>query len=166
MDACAPPLITFSIGTGRVAAVLATEVKPEGLRVRSGGSLGGGEGDAENRIRAETALVRGPVDLDQRLVDRGLVARVEALYGSGELAAHMSDGPTDALAAPLGGPVTELDGLVHAGRRTRRDDRTAERARFEPDIHLDGRVATGVEHLASVHCGDPGCHVFVPFASS
>jgi hypothetical protein len=78
----------------------------------------------------------------------------------------MSDGLTDPLAAPLGRRVAELDCLVDAGRRTRRDDRTAERARFEPDIDFDGRVATRVEHLASVHCGDPGCHEFVPFASS
>ena len=140
------------------------EVRPQ--RRVAGCGLGGGEGDAENRVRAEAALVRGPVELDQRLVECFLVARVEPLHGSGELAVHVSDCLTDALAAPLGGAVAELDRLVHAGRRTRRDDRTAERARFEPNIHFDGRVATRVEHLASVHCGDPGCHEFVPFASS
>ena len=77
----------------------------------------------------------------------------------------MSDGRADALATPLGVPVAELDGLVHSCRCAGRDDCAAERPGCEPDVHLDSRIATRIEHLAALHSGDLG-HWFVPFASS
>ena len=151
-----PPLITFSIGTGSVLAVVAAEVAVErdaGLR---GGGLGRRERDAEDRVRAETALVRRAVGVDQRGVDRGLVGGVETGDGLAQRAVHVRDGPGDALAAPRGAAVAQLDRLVHAGRGARRDDRRSGGAGLEPDVDLDGRVPARVEHLPPAHVGDPG----------
>ena len=58
LDACAPPLITFIIGTGNVVARLAAEVPVERHARLGSRGLRRGEGDAEDRVRAEPALVR------------------------------------------------------------------------------------------------------------
>ena len=99
------------------------------------------------------------------MVEARLVARVDALHGGGELAVDVRHGVQDALAAPFGGAVTELNGLVHAGRGARGHDRAAESTGLEPDIHFDGRVPARVEYLAALYFGDLG-HCVVPFASS
>ena len=78
LSACTPPLITFSIGTGSVVALVAAEVAEERHACVGGGGLRGRERDAEDRVRAEPALVRRPVELDQRAVERLLVGRVAA----------------------------------------------------------------------------------------
>ena len=52
--------------------------------------------------------------------------------------------------------VAELQRLVLAGRGTRRDRRTAERAVVERDVDLDGGVAARIEDLASVNAFDQG----------
>ena len=60
------------------ACVLATEPAVEG-DVRVGcGSSSGRERAAEDRVRSETPLVRRPVDLDEHVVERSLLGRVEA----------------------------------------------------------------------------------------
>jgi hypothetical protein len=159
-------LITFIMGTGRVAAVSPPRWSQRGFSSAAAAALAEARETPRIAFAPRRPLFGGAVEVDQRLVECRLVSCVEPLHGSGELAVHVSDGLTDALAAPLGGTVAELDGLVHARRRARRDDRAADRARFEANIHFDGRVATRVEHLASLHYGDLGCHGFVPFASS
>ena len=68
--AWAPPLITFSIGTGSVPRVLAAEVAVERDAGLGGGRLRGRERDAEDRVGAEPALVRRAVAVDQRRVER------------------------------------------------------------------------------------------------
>ena len=59
--ACAPPLITFIIGTGSVRAPLAAQVAVERDAARRPRGLRGGERDAEDRVGAEPALVRRAV---------------------------------------------------------------------------------------------------------
>ena len=80
--ACAPPLITFSIGTGRVVRVLSPEVAEEGDACVRGGRLRRGERHAEDRIGAEAAFVRRAVELDQRTVEPRLVGGVASPDGS------------------------------------------------------------------------------------
>ena len=75
--ACAPPLITFIIGTGSVVAPGAAEVAEERLARIGGRRLRSRERDAEDRVRAEPALVRRPVELDQGAVELLLLGRVE-----------------------------------------------------------------------------------------
>ena len=153
--ACAPPLITFSIGTGSVAAVVAAEPADRARLARvGGGCLRGGERGAEDRVRAEAALVRRAVEVDQRAVERLLVGGVAPAQRLGDLAVDVPDRLRDALAAPRRAAVAQLDRLVHAGRGAGRDDRAAERAGLEPDVDLDGRIAARVEHLPSAHLSD------------
>ena len=59
-----------------------------------------------------------------------------------------------ALAAVRVAAVAQLDRLVDAGGGAGRDGRPAGRARPSDDLHLDGRVAAGVEDLAGVDAGD------------
>ena len=66
LSACAPPLITFIIGTGSVRAPLPPSVAVERRARVVRGRLRGRERDAEDRVRAQAALVRRAVELDQR----------------------------------------------------------------------------------------------------
>ena len=63
--ACAPPLITFSIGTGSVTARVAAEIAVERDALVGRAGLGRGERDTEDRVRAQPPLVRRAVELDQ-----------------------------------------------------------------------------------------------------
>ena len=138
----------------RVAAEVAVErdarLRRRGLRRR--------ERDPEDRVRAEPALVRRAVGVDQRGVERGLVGRVETDDGLAERVVHVGDRLGHALAAPRRAAVAQLDRLVHARRGARRDDRRAARAGLEPDVDLDGRVPARVEHLPPAHFGDPASY--------
>ena len=69
LSACAPPLSTFIIGTGRTCARLAAEVAPQRQALLGRGGVRGGQRDAEDRVGAEARLVRRAVELDQRAVE-------------------------------------------------------------------------------------------------
>ena len=69
-----------------------------------------------------------------------------------DLVLDREHGALDALAAVAVAAVTQLDGLEGAGRGARGDGRARDGAVVEADLHLDGRVAAGVEDLA----GDDG----------
>ena len=81
-----------------------------------------GEGHRQDRVRAELALVRRPVEVDQRGVDEALVLRLEADELGRDVVDHRVDGALDALAQVAGGvAVTTLDaprgrGHAHAAR--------------------------------------------------
>src|SRR5262249_40853216 len=141
-------------GEGRV---LRAEVAEERHAVVGRAGLGRGERGAEDRIRAEAALVRRAVELDQRAIEALLVGGVAPAQQLGDLAVHIPDRARDALAAPLGRAVAQLDGLVDARGRTGRDDRASRRAGLEYHIDLDSRVPARVEHLPGAHVAD-GCH--------
>src|SRR5579884_51296 len=87
---------------GQRRRLLAAEMAEERDARGRGGRLGRGERDAEDRVRAEPALVRRPVELDEAAVERLLVHDVEPADRRGDLAVHVGDGPADALAAELG----------------------------------------------------------------
>ena len=57
--------------------------------------------------------------------------------------------------------VAQLDRLVLAGAGAGRDGGAAERAVLEQDVHLDGRVAAGVEDLPALDEFDVEAHVAV-----
>ena len=139
------------LGIAVEAAEVAEEREPE----RTRGGVGRGERDAEDRVRAERALVGAAVGGDQRLVDGPLVARVEAAHRLGERPVDVGDGLLDAATAvAVGIAVAQLDGLVRAGAGAAGDDRPPERAAREDDVGLDGGVAARVEHLARAHVPD------------
>ena len=82
-----------------------------------GTSLGDGEADTEDGIGTEVGLVGGSVELDEELVDLGLVLDVDVLLdqGGGDDLIDVLDGLEDTLAEPLGlVTVTELASFVLA----------------------------------------------------
>ena len=72
---------------------LAAEVAPQRLVLLGRGRARGGERDAEDRVRAEAALVRRAVELDQRAVEARLVEHVAARDRLGDLAVDVRDRP-------------------------------------------------------------------------
>ena len=84
---------------------LASELTPEWLSGIGCGRLRRCERDAEDRIRAQPAFVRRPVELDQLAVERLLVAGVRTQHGSGDLRVDVGDRIADPLASPGGTAV-------------------------------------------------------------
>src|SRR5439155_26019959 len=109
----------------------------------------------EDRIRAESRLVRRRVEPDQRGIDRPLVRRVEAGESARDLAVDVRDGVQDALAeVDPGITVAQLDRLEPARRRAGRHGRPTARARVELDVDLDGGVPARVEDLPGMDAAD------------
>ena len=107
-----------------------------------GGSLGDGQGHAEDGVGAQALLVGGAVQVDHRLVDQALLGGVEAEDRRGDLVLHVGHGLGDALAQVAGLVVVpQLARLEGAGGGTRRDSGPAGGAVLEGDLDLDGRVA-------------------------
>ncbi len=73
--ACLPPFRMLNIGTGSVRGPCTTEIAVERQVVRGRRGVRARQRDTEDRVRAELALVGRAVELDEQLVDRGLVAR-------------------------------------------------------------------------------------------
>ena len=79
------------------------EVLVEPLPAGGGGGPGRRERDGEDRVRAEAGLVRGAVKLAEERVDPGLLARVLAREGGGDLAFDVGDRALDPLAPKRAG---------------------------------------------------------------
>ena len=138
---------------GRDAAQIAVQGQARG----DGAGLGHGQGDAENGVGAQSALVLRAVEGNQRLVDAALVLGVHAAEGVENLAIDVVYRLADALAAPeILVAIAQLDGLMRAGRGTRGHGGAAETAIFEDHIDLDRRIAAAVENLAGNDVGDVG----------
>ncbi len=129
--------------------VRATEVAEE---LESGGlrsSLGDGERNTQQGIRAEAGLVGSAVEVEKGLVDGALLDGVEADDGGCNLVEHRVDGLLDALAAVAVSAVTKLDGLVLTGGCAGGNGCTGQRPVVQCDLDLNRGVATGIEDLAS-----------------
>ena len=139
------------------AAVELGEVAVERLAGVGRRGLGRGQGDPEQRVGAEAALVRGAVELDHRLVERALLGGAGAGQRRGDLAVDVGDGARDALAGPGVATVAQLDRLELAGRGAGGNRGQTAGAGLQRDFDLDGRIAARVEDLARVDGGD-GAH--------
>ena len=139
---------------GQRPRVVAAERAKERDTALGRGRLRRGERHAEDRVRAEPSLVRRAVQFDQPPVERGLILRVEPAHGVRDLAVHVRNRAQDGLASVRIAAVAQLDRLVHAGRRARRDGGAPERARFEPNFRLHRRIAARIENLARANRSD------------
>src|SRR5262249_27815036 len=98
------------------------EVAIKGLPGLASHGVRRGERYGEQRIRAESRLVVGAIELDERRVDCRLVAGVAIDERAPEHSVHVLDGLQYPLApVALGIPVAELDRLTCAGRGARGD---------------------------------------------
>ena len=134
LSACAPPLSTFIIGTGRIVRRLAAEVAPQRLALLRRRRVRGGERDAEDRVGA-----RGGTCSACR---RGRSARGRGRDWSSasrprdrlrDLAVDVRDGLRDALAELGVAAVAQLGGLELAGRGAGRHGGAAVRAGAQRD---------------------------------
>ncbi|CAG7001180.1 hypothetical protein PICSAR164_02797 [Mycobacterium avium subsp. paratuberculosis] len=113
-----------------------------------GGRLGHGQRHAQDRVAAQPRLVRGAVQVDQRLVHQALVVGVQPDHRRADLVQHGLHRLLHALAAVPLPAVAQFDGLVLTGRRPGRHRRAGERSVGQGDLDLDCRVTAGVEDLA------------------
>jgi hypothetical protein len=114
-----------------------------------GGCLGNRHRHGKHGIGAETRLVFGAVELDQRLIDEGLLLRIEADDRFGNLGIDVLHGLHDALAQIAACiTVTQLDGLARSGRRARRHGGTPHDAGFEQYVAFNGGISAGIQNLA------------------
>jgi hypothetical protein len=145
--------------------VRAAEVAEQRQRGRLGGGLGDRERDAEDRVGAEPALVRGAVQVLELLVDQPLLVRVEADQRRADLVEDREHGLGHALAVvPALVTVAQLHRLEGSGGRAGRDRRAGDHSVVERDLDLDGGVPAGVEDLPRADCFD-GRHVRTPSSS-
>ena len=148
-------------GDGQDVSVGAAQVLVQGqVRVLRGG-LGDGEGDAEDGVRAELALVGGAVQVDHGLVDVALIVSFLADELRSDLLDDSVDGVLDALAEVAAlVAIATLDGLERAGGRAGGNGRARSGAVLEDDLDLNGRVTARVEDLACTNAFN-NCHVIL-----
>ena len=131
------------------------EIAEEWHARRRRGSARVGQRDAEDGVRAETALVLGPVERDQLAIERRLISGGHAADLRLDLAVDVDDRVAHALAAvALAVAVAQLDRLVLAGARAGGDRSAPDAAVREMDVHFDRGIAARVEDLARVHLRD------------
>ena len=117
-----------------------------------GGRIKGGEGDTEDGVGAQTALVRGAVELDHQVIECALVGGVHADDLRGDLLVHRLDGTEDTLALIDGlVAIATLPSLGFTGGSTGRNEAQALSTVIGVKNDLDGRVAAGIENLTRVN---------------
>ena len=115
-----------------------------------GCGAGDGHGDCEHSIGAQAAFVVGAVEVDERLVEKGLLGGIQAEDGFGDFSVDVLDGLEHALAqvARLVA-IAQLNGLPRAGGGAGRHGGAAHHARFEQHVAFDGGVAAAVENFTA-----------------
>ncbi|EDT89704.1 hypothetical protein BIFLAC_02337 [Bifidobacterium animalis subsp. lactis HN019] len=125
-----------------------------------GGRIKGGEGDTEDGVGAQTALVRGAVELDHQVIECALVGGVHADDLRGDLLVHRLDGTEDTLALIDGlVAIATLPSLGFAGGGAGGNETQAASTVIGVEHDLNGRVAAGIKNLACVHAFNC-CHNF------
>ncbi len=157
--ACLPPFRMFTSGTGSVRAPGTAEVAIQRQSDRLGRGMRHRQAHAEQRVRPELRLVRGPVEVDEQPIEADLVDGVDADQLRPKRLVDVTDRGEDPLAAVASFvAVAQLDGLVRTGRGAGRDHGGSHRPVLEEDVDLDGRIPARVEDLASDHILDQGGH--------
>ena len=130
--------------------------------LESGRRLGDGQGDAEDGVGTELALVGGPVEREHLLVDQTLVGGVIPIEARSDLFHDRIDGLLDALAAIARGVAVATLGRLEGARGGSGGHRRASDGPvIEPDLDLDGGVAPGIQDLPGDDCLNSG-HDFTP----
>ena len=110
------------------------------------GRLGDGQRYREHGVGAQPRLVVGAIEIDERLVDERLLARVEPDDGFADLGVDVLDRPEYALAAvPALVAIAQFDRFAAAGGGTRRDRGTTAHAGLEQHVGFDRRITSGIQ---------------------
>jgi hypothetical protein len=114
--------------------------------------------DGQRGVGAQAALVVGAVQVDQGLVQEGLLAGVQPQHRFADLGVdvlHRRSTPLPQVAALVA--VAQLDGLAAAGGSAAGHGGAAHGAAFQQHVAFDGGVAAAVEDLAADDVDD-GTH--------
>ena len=131
-------------------AAHATEIAVQRQAGLFGRGAGHGHRHGQHRVGAQARLVVGAVQVDQGLVQEGLLGRVQAHHGLGDLGVDELDGLEHALAQVTGlVAVAQLDRFARTGRRAGRHGGAAHGAAFQQHVALDGGVAARIEDFAA-----------------
>jgi hypothetical protein len=153
--ACAPPLMTFIIGTGICMPPMPPKVAVQRQAGLFGRGAGHGHRNGQHGVGAQAALVVGAVQVDQGLVQEGLLGRVQAQHGLGDLGVDVLHGLEHALAQVAAlVAVAQLDGFARAGGGARRHGGAAHGAAFQQHVAFDGGVAAAVQDFAADDVND------------
>ena len=142
-------------GHGQDLGVGAADIVVQGGAQGLGRRLGAGQGSAQNGVGAQLGLVGGAVQLDEGLVDGGLIQHIHAHQALGDVGVHVLHGGEHALAQVTAlVAVAELAGLIDAGGGTGGHGGAADGAVLQVDLHLNGGIAAAVQDLAAQHVND------------
>ena len=114
--------------------------------------MSGREGDPQNGIGAQHALVGRTVKLDQEVIERGLVERLHAAQLGRQHFIDVAHGQEYAFAqVPLLVPVAQFDGLMRPSAGAARHRGPAEAAVAQRDFHFERGIAAAVQNLPRVN---------------
>ena len=117
--------------------------------------LAAGDGDREDRVRAQLGLVLGAVRRDHCLVDRIDVGSVHAAKRVVDDGVDVVDRLGNALAAEtLLVAVAKFERLELARGRAARSRASADGAACKHNFRFNGRVAAGIDDLSAVNFDD------------
>jgi len=126
-----------------------------------GGGVQGGQGDAEDGVGAQLALVRGAVELDHQVVEGALVGGIHADDLRSDDLVHGLDRVQHTLAAVDGlVAIAALPSLGLTGGSAGRNSSAAHvcaGVALNVNLNLNGRVATGIKDLTRVNAFN-SCH--------
>jgi hypothetical protein len=114
--------------------------------------VNGSQRRAENRIRAESGLVRRPVQFDQKLIDCLLIGGVLTNECRSNFGIDVFHGTTNS--QPLksvGIAVSKFESFEHAGTRTAGHDRPTGPITFARDFDFDRRPSAAVENFSGMN---------------
>jgi len=147
-------------GHGQLHAAHAAQVAVQRQAGLFGGSARHGHRHGQHGVGAQAALVLGAIQVDQGLVQKGLLGGIQAQHGFADLGVDVFHRLEHALAQVTAlVAVAQLNGFAAAGGRARRHGGPAHHARFEQHVAFDGGVAAAVQHFAADDVYD-GTHGF------
>ena len=142
-------------GDGQNVSVRAAEVLVQGQVCRLSSSLGHGQGNAQDSVGAQLALVVGAVQSNHGCVNSALVGSLDADNLFSDFFDNRLHCAQNTLAQVYGlVAVTALNSLPLTGGCTRGHSCAGECTVFEQNLDLNGRVAAGIQNLACVNCGN------------
>ena len=115
----------------------------------------GSQRHAEQRIGAKSGFVFSAVEIDQALVQTGLVEHVKAVQCFGDFAVDVLNGFFHAFTLVTGlVAVTQLDGFLGSGGCARGNGSAADLSAAQRHFRFKGRIAAAVEDFAGDDVAD------------
>ena len=134
----------FGVGSADIA------IQADTLGLCSG--LGAGQGNAQDGIGTQAALVCRAVQPDQYFIDPGLIGYIHTSQCRGDLPGNSLHSLGNTLTQiPAGISIPELVGFKDARGSAGRDRGSAYHPIFQDHFHLHGRISPGIQNFSSDH---------------